>query len=100
MASFDYSRKNKRWRALREAVLRRDKWDRELMRYGVYKPATTVHHIWPAEDYPEFAYCAWNLIALTAGTHDLMHERLSRKLTPLGERWRHRTIPPGSLKES
>lgn len=93
---FDYSRKNKRWRRLRERVLREQKWCQESERYGVRRPAEVVHHVWPAEDYPEFAYCRWNLVALTAEAHDRMHDRLTRKLTPLGERWRRRTIPPGS----
>ena len=96
---FDYSRKNHRWRHLRERVLRRQKWCQEAARYGVRKQAEVVHHVWPAEDYPEFAYCEWNLVALTRENHDRMHDRLTRKLTPLGERWRRRTIPPTSTDD-
>lgn len=96
---FDYSPKNKRWQHLRERALRRDKFRcREAARYGKAEDATVVHHIWPAEDYPEYAYCLWNLVSLSAGNHDKMHDRITRKLTPLGERWRRRTIPPGSAK--
>lgn len=95
--SFDYSRKNKRWRRLRERVLReagyRCQWAR---RYGKRVEATHVHHIWPAEDYPEYAYERWNLIALSLEAHDAMHDRLSGKLSPTGEALRRRTIPPGS----
>ena len=94
--SFDYSRNNHRWRRLRERVLREQKFCQEAARYGIRQPAEVVHHIWPAEDFPEFAYCRWNLVALTQANHDRMHERGTRKLTPLGERWRRRTIPPGS----
>lgn len=93
---FDYSRKNKRWRRLRERVLREQKWCQEAERYGVRLQAEVVHHVWPAEDYPEYAYCRWNLVALTTENHDRMHDRFTRKLTPLGERWRRRTIPPTS----
>ena len=95
--SFDYSRKNKRWRRLRERVLREADGLSELSRrYGRRVEATHVHHIWPAEDWPEFAYCRWNLIALSLEEHDSMHDRLTGQLTPKGEALRRRTIPPGS----
>lgn len=94
--SFDYSRKNHRWRRLRERVLReagfRCQWAK---RYGRRVEATHVHHIWPAEDYPEYAYERWNLIALSLEAHDAMHDRISWKLSPTGEALRRRTIPPG-----
>ena len=96
---FDYSRKNKRWRRLRERVLREEKWCREAARYGVRREAEVVHHIWPAEDWPEYAYCRWNLVSLTKANHDRMHDRITRQLTPLGEYWRRRTIPPSPSGE-
>ena len=99
MASFDYSSSNRRWQKLRALVLRRDKWCREAARYGRREEATTVHHIWPAEDYPEYAYCPWNLIALTTANHDAMHDRRTRKLTALGLRWKKRTLPPSMPEE-
>lgn len=96
LMSFDYSRKNKRWRRLRELALARDgELCQESLRYGKTVTATEVHHIWPAEEYPEYAYCLWNLVSLSKAKHDAMHERLTRRLTPLGESWRRRTIPPG-----
>lgn len=92
---FDYSRKNKRWRRLRERALKRDGYMcQESRRFGRFEPAEVVHHIWPAEDYPEYAYCLWNLVSLSAANHDKMHDRLTRKLTPLGLRWKNRTPPP------
>ena len=95
--SFDYSRKNKRWRSLRERALRRDSGlCQEAKRYGRREPAEYVHHIWPAEDFPEYAYCLWNLVSLSKSAHDAMHDRLSGRLTALGESWKRRTIPPGS----
>nr|DAL14543.1 MAG TPA_asm: HNH endonuclease bacteriophage, HNH Endonuclease, DNA.52A [Caudoviricetes sp.] len=95
--NFDYSRKNRRWRRLRERVLHRDGYMcQEARRYGKYEPAEVVHHIWPAEDYPEYAYCAWNLISLSVANHDKLHDRTTRKLTPDGERWRKRTPPPSA----
>lgn len=95
--SFDYSRKNKRWRALRLRILRRDHYRcQEAKRYGRVVQADVVHHVWPAEDYPEYAYAPWNLVSLSQAAHDAMHDRATGRLTDLGERWRRRTIPPGS----
>lgn len=97
---FDYSEKNKRWQALRLRILRRDKFlCRESLRYGVPVEANVVHHIWPAEDYPEYAYEAWNLISLSQSKHDAMHDRVTRRLTPLGEYWRRRSPPPSTADD-
>lgn len=86
-----------RWRKLRRRILRRDGYKcRESARFGRTVEATTVHHIWPAEDYPEYAWCAWNLLSLSGKQHDAMHDRLTHNLSPLGESWRRRTIPPAS----
>lgn len=87
--------KSRRWRRLRERVLRRDRYlCRESARYGRLVPADTVHHIWPAGLYPEYAWCAWNLVSLSAPAHNAMHRRGSEALTELGESWRRRTPPP------
>lgn len=92
---FDYSKRNRRWQALRLLALRRDKYlCRESARYGKVVDANVVHHIWPAEDYPEYAYELWNLVSLCQAQHDAMHDRVTRALTPLGERWRKRTPLP------
>lgn len=95
MADFDYGRSNKRWQHLRQRALRRDGYRcREAARYGVAAEAEVVHHIWPAEDYPEYAYCLWNLVSLSRKAHDAMHDRTTRKLTALGLAWKNRTPPP------
>lgn len=92
---FDYSRKNKRWRHLRERALRRDGYRcQEAARFGRREPAEVVHHIWPAEEFPEYAYCLWNLVSLSASAHDAMHDRQTGKLTALGLRWKRRSPPP------
>ena len=94
MASFDYSSSNRRWQAVRMLALRRDKFRcRDSARYGKVVDATTVHHIWPAEDYPEYAWERWNLIALSHEAHNAMHDRTSGKLTAAGEALRRRTVP-------
>ena len=95
---FDYSRRNKRWRQLRERALSRDGYlCQESKRYGKRVDAEVVHHIWPAEQWPEYAYCLWNLVSLSGAAHDAMHDRVTGKLTAKGESWRRRTIPPGDL---
>ena len=71
MPGFDYSRANKRWQHLRKLALRRDKHRcQEAARYG-----------------------------MSAAAHDRMHDRVTRKLTTLGERWRRKTIPPPLHRE-
>ena len=87
--------KSGRWKRLRKRILNRDKHRcRENARYGRMVEATTVHHIWPAEQFPEYAWCEWNLIALSAAAHNAMHDRETGELTELGESWRRRTPPP------
>ena len=92
---FDYD--SPRWRRLRARVLRkaehRCQWAK---RYGRREPATHVHHIWPAEDFPEYAWQEWNLIALSSASHNAMHDRNTGRLSDLGEQLRSRTIPPSS----
>ena len=58
--------------------------DQELRRYGKAVPADTVHHIFPAEDYPEYRWSDWNLISLASKTHNEMHDRNTNKLTDKG----------------
>lgn len=87
--------KSKRWERLRERVLGRDKYKcQECRRYGKAVAANTAHHAWPADDYPEWAWSAWNLVSLCAGCHNAMHDRDTGELTDLGEYWRRRVHPP------
>lgn len=77
--------KSKRWQRLRKTVLARDGYQcQESKRYGKALPATTVHHIFPREDYPEYQWESWNLISLSADVHDQMHNRTTRELTQQG----------------
>ena len=96
---FDYSTKNKRWQRLRAQVLREAGYRCEYAkRYGKRVQASTVHHIWPAEDFPEFAFERWNLIALSTEAHNKMHDRATGRLTETGEQLRRRAIPPSSQR--
>ena len=74
----------------------------ECKRYGKQREGSHVHHIYPYENYPEFAYNDWNLITLCQSHHNEMHDRESHKLTnkgiTLAERTRRKQnnpdIPP------
>ena len=89
---------SRRWRVyVRPRILRRDGYRcREARRYGRNVEATVVHHIWPAEDWPEYAWADWNLLSLSAEAHRAMHND-DGSLSALGESWRRRTIPPTPL---
>lgn len=96
---FDYSRSNHRWRRKREQILKRDGHLCQMRkRYGLRVPAEIVHHIWPAEDYPEYAYEDWNLISLCVAAHDELHDRTSGRLSAKGLALKSRTPPGGAAK--
>ena len=44
-----------------------------------------MHHILPAEDWPEYQWCDWNLISINDATHRQLHEPYTKALTPLGQ---------------
>lgn len=77
--------KSKRWERLRRAILARDGYmDKELSRYGKMVEANTVHHIFPAEEYPQYQWCDWNLMSVSSKTHNELHDRNTNKLTNKG----------------
>lgn len=82
--------KSKRWEIKRGKILRRDRLCQQCKRYGKHRAATTAHHCFPAEQYPEFAWCDWNLVGLCSACHNSMHDRDTHKLTALGEQWKRR----------
>lgn len=84
-----------RWKHLRQSILRRDRYQcRECRRYGLAVNATVVHHAYPAEDFPEFAWCSWNLLSLCSACHNAMHDRETGALTDRGLAWRRRVSAP------
>lgn len=90
----------KRWKEKRKKILKRDKYMcQESKRYGKRIDADTVHHIYPYEEYPEYAFCDWNLISLSFKEHNSMHDRTTNKLTAKGEALKLRTIPPPRYKK-
>ena len=65
---------SKRWKQKRKAILNRDGYVCQYFkRYGKTKPAQVVHHIFPRENFPEYEFASWNLIALSGEAHRLMH---------------------------
>ena len=99
--------KSKRWLRLRENILRRDGYMcQESLRYGKRVQANTVHHIFPANDFPEYEWKPWNLVSLAEPVHDSMHYRRGGDLTARGWKLLERTarkqgidvskyLPPG-----
>lgn len=61
-------------------------------------PADTVHHIFPVDQYPEYAWCEWNLISLSADAHNTMHDRQSQRLSPIGEQLRRKVAVERGLE--
>ena len=90
---FDY--KAKRWERLRAQVMRRDGYRCQLSkRYGKAVPADLVHHIYPVDEFPEYAFEPWNLIAVSRAAHNKLHDRDSDKLTAEGIALMRRTVLP------
>ena len=84
-----------KWRKLRASILKRDGYMcQHFKRYGERVDATRVHHIYPVKDYPEYAWCKWNLISLSAKAHELMHIRETGELSEIGKALQRRTPPP------
>ena len=84
--------KSKRWKKKREAILRRDGYQCQIsLRYGKHVEADTVHHIFPADKFPEYQWENWNLISLAGSVHNKMHERDTQELTAEGMQLLKRT---------
>lgn len=83
--------KGTHWIHKRNAILRRDEYlCQESKRYGRSLAASTVHHIYPVELYPELKYEDWNLISLSSTKHNAMHDRVTNEITELGRQWQER----------
>ena len=89
---FDYS--NAKWKKKRMHILRLDGYkDKVAAMYGRTEEATTVHHIYPAAQYPEYAWQDWNLISVSQGSHNKLENRKTGELTELGRMLMDRTKP-------
>ena len=73
------------WQHKRERILRRDGYIcRYASRFGRHEPAEVVHHIFPREEFPQYAMDSWNLISLSRASHNIMHDRDTNDLTAEG----------------
>lgn len=93
----------RRWKKKREHILRRDGWlDQVALRDGIKLEADTVHHILPREDWPQYQWADWNLIAVNGRiTHKgRLHEKYSGKLTRLGKQLMRETALANGVKLS
>ena len=61
--------------------------------YGGNEEANTVHHIYPADEYPQYAWCDWNLTSVSQKGHNKLENRQTGELTELGKMLQERTIP-------
>ena len=85
MKAADSFYKSARWQRLRAMVLRRDGYQCQVTkRYGRRAEATTVHHVFPREEFPDYQWEPWNLVSLAGDVHDEMHDRQSGALTAKG----------------
>lgn len=92
MKAVDPFYKSTRWKKLRQRILRRDGYMCQLSkRTGRMVEASTVHHIFPRETFPEFQYEAWNLVSLCGEQHNRLHDRDTDQLTAEGLELARRT---------
>lgn len=90
---FDYY--GGRWKKKRKHILSLDGYKCVIAKwFGKSEEATTVHHIYPADKYPEYAWCDWNLISVSQGSHNKLENRQTGELTQLG-RWLMSKTKPG-----
>lgn len=83
-----------KWKKKRNKILRLDNYKCVVAGwYGRTESATIVHHIYPAERYPEWAWEDWNLISVSMSTHNKLENRKTGELTDLGF-WLQKKIKP------
>lgn len=64
--------------------------DQEQRRYGRTVLATMVHHIYPVTEYPELRFESWNLLPLSAASHNAMHDRVTDEIIQSGLYWQNK----------
>lgn len=66
-------------------ILKRDGYRCQVnARLGKNIPATTVHHIFPMKEFPEYAWENWNLISVSTEAHEQLHDRSMGALSDEG----------------
>ncbi|PEL13815.1 HNH endonuclease [Bacillus sp. AFS017336] len=79
------------WKKKRDNVLRRDEYlCQECKRYGKSTTATTVHHIYPLEHYPQYGMKSSNLYSCCNTCHNSFHDRSTNEITVKGKQLQER----------
>ena len=85
---------SQKWKNKRAHILRLDGYvDQYAKRWGRTLDAVIVHHIYPAAEYPEYAWEDWNLISISRRTHELLEDRKTGELTEAGRKLMESTTP-------
>ena len=83
-----------KWKKKRLHILRKDGYLCQIAkRYGKTEEATVVHHIYPAEEYPQWQWADWNLISVSQAAHNRLENRKTGELTELGLKLQRKTKP-------
>lgn len=83
-----------KWKKKRARILRLDGYKDVIAGwYGRTEAAQMVHHIYPAEEYPEYAWADWNLISVSYSTHKKLENHMTGGLTEMGKQLMRSTIP-------
>lgn len=62
------------WKRKARQIMIRDRYQCQISkRYGRLRPAELVHHVFPKDEFPEYAYKDWNLIAVSRDAHHRLH---------------------------
>lgn len=77
-----------KWKKKRLRILKLDGYkDRVAAMYGKTLEANMVHHIYPADEYQQWAFETWNLISINREeTHNKLENRKTGELTDLGRK--------------
>lgn len=90
--------KSPKWISKRDHIFKRDGYMCQLSkRYGKYRQAEIVHHIFPRGEFPEYAFEDWNLISLTIKEHNRLHDRHMDELTEPGAELLRRTARKNNI---
>ncbi len=74
-----------KWKKKSKRILKMDReLDRVAAMFGRHETAEMVHHIYPAKEYPQYAWEDWNLISVSRKTHNKLENRNTGELTQLG----------------
>ena len=89
-----------KWKKKREHILKLDNYRCQIsQRYGKLVPAVVVHHIYPAEEYPAYAWEDWNLISVSKEVHNQLENRQTGELTEDGKKLQRETRPGENWRE-